>query len=62
MITLLLAATLSCADGLWILNGIADTDISSEAKNEMVITVLESMPDNCEGNEHESRSRKGSSN
>ncbi len=59
MITLLLSATLSCADGLWILEGIANTTISSEAKSDMVITVLESMPDNCEGNEHESRSRKG---
>ncbi len=59
MITLLLSMTLSCSDGLWILEGISETELSSDAKNDMVSTVLESMPDNCEGNEHESRSRKG---
>ena len=56
MIALLLASTLSCADGMWILEGIAETDLSSEAKNEMVITVLESMPDNCEDTDYEPRS------
>ena len=59
MIPLLLSFTLSCADGLWILEGIAETDLSSDAKNDMVSTVLESMPDNCEGTEHEPRPRKG---
>ena len=49
MIPLLLAAslTLSCSDGAWILEGLTETDLPTEAKTDMVMSVLESMPDDC---------------
>ena len=49
MIELLLSAEmiLSCADGGWILDGIARTDLPNQARSELVIAVLEAMPDDC---------------
>ena len=44
---LLLAATLSCADGRWILSGVADTNMGHSFQSEVVIEVLRAMPDDC---------------
>ena len=44
----LLAATLTCADGKWILDGIADTGLASAQRSELIIEVLQAMPDDCE--------------
>lgn len=53
MIPLLLSATITCAEGAWILEGVADTEISSEAKNDLVIEIIRAMPDNCTWQEYE---------
>ena len=52
MIELLLAAQLSCADGYWILDGIENAEVSQSMKSDLKITVIESMPDNCNRNDH----------
>ncbi len=57
MIELLLAAQLSCADGYWILDGIENADMSAVVKSDMKLTVIESMPDNCNRSDHETRPR-----
>ena len=53
MIPFLLSATITCAEGAWILEGVADTEISSEAKNDLVIEIIRAMPDNCTWQEYE---------
>ena len=45
---LLLAATLSCSDGKWILDGIARTSLTSALRSEMIIEILQVMPDDCD--------------
>ena len=52
MIEILLAATITCSEGAWILEGVADTEISSEAKNDLVIEIIRAMPDNCTYDEY----------
>lgn len=42
-----LAAVLSCADGKWILDGLADVEISGAARSDIVLSVIESMPNDC---------------
>ena len=58
MIELLLAAQLTCADGYWILDGIENSEIISEAvRADLKLSVLEAMPDNCDRKNHAPRSR-----
>ena len=57
MIELLLAFQLSCADGYWILDGIEDAPISRTEKSDLKFTVIESMPDNCNREDHAPRPR-----
>ena len=46
---ILLAALLSCADGKWILDVIADTDfLAGSDRTEIIVEVLQAMPDNCD--------------
>ena len=59
MIPLLLAATLSCADGAWILEGLTETDLSTEAKTDMVRSVMEAMPNDCTEEDYKDRRRFG---
>lgn len=47
MIPILLATTISCSDGAWLLEGVADTEISSQAKNDLVIEIIRAMPKDC---------------
>jgi len=42
-----LATVLSCADGKWILDGLADVDISGAARSDIVLSVIEAMPNDC---------------
>ena len=44
----LLAATISCSDGKWILDGIADTGIVAAERSEIIIEVIQAMPDDCQ--------------
>ena len=57
MIPLLLATTLSCQDGAWILDGIAETTLGKAEQGEIVIAVREAMPDNCTHEDYEPGSR-----
>ena len=60
MIALLLAANiLSCADGAWILEGLVETDLPTPAKNDMIQSVMESMPDDCSAEDYEDRRQFG---
>ena len=53
----LLAATLSCADGKWILDGIAETGVTAAERSELIIEVIQAMPDDCRGSDY--RGQKG---
>ena len=55
MIELLLAAQLSCADGYWILDGLERSDMSEVVKADLKLTVLESMPEDCNREDYEVR-------
>ena len=55
----LLAAMLSCADGAWILGGIAESALVSEAeRSELRLTIIQSMPDNCSSEQYNPKGRK----
>ena len=54
----LLASILSCSDGKWILDGLAQSNLSASDRTDMVITVIESMPDNCEDSEYRGESTR----
>ncbi len=54
----LLASIISCSDGKWILDGLATSDISAVARTDMVITVLESMPDDCDDSDYHGESTR----
>ena len=43
---------LSCADGRWILEGIAETDLTVAERSGIVMEVLLAMPDNCEHDDY----------
>jgi len=53
-----LAATLTCADGKWILDGIADSGVTSSMRSELIIEVLQAMPDDCEHEDYVPGSRQ----
>ena len=58
MIELLLSAQLTCADAYWILDGIENSENMSQViKSDLKMSVIESMPDNCNRNDHEIRPR-----
>ena len=48
MITLLASAILSCSEAAWIIQGIRSTDISSAARSDMVLSVMESTDRECD--------------
>ena len=54
----LLASILSCSDGKWILDGLAQSNLSAADRADMVITVIQSMPDNCEDSEYRGESTR----
>ena len=54
---LLLAATLTCADGKWILDGIAQAELTHSMRSELIIEVLQAMPDDCTADQYEAGSR-----
>ena len=47
MEALLLASMLSCSDAQWIINGVNSTDMSQRDKSEVIIEVMQAMPDDC---------------
>ena len=54
----LLASILTCSDGKWILDGLTRSDLSPATRADMVITVLESMPDDCDESEYRGESTR----
>ena len=54
----LLASILSCSDGKWILDGLARSDLPTADRADMVITVIQSMPDNCEESQYRGESTR----
>ena len=54
----LLASILSCSDGKWILDGIASSELTSAARADMIISVIQSMPDNCEASDYHGESTR----
>ena len=53
----LLATVLSCADGKWILDGIADAELTNSLRSELIIEILQAMPDDCTPEQYEAGSR-----
>ena len=49
---LFLASILSCADGKWILDGIAQAELTSVARSELIVQVLQDMPDDCDHDDY----------
>ena len=45
-------------DGKWILDGLARSNMSAADRADMVITVLESMPDDCDDSEYRGESTR----
>ena len=54
---LLLAATLTCADGKWILDGLAQSELTDTMRSELIIEILQAMPDDCTEEQYQSGSR-----
>ena len=48
MITLLASMFLSCSDAAWIIQGIREADLSSTAKSDMVLSVMEGTDPECD--------------
>ena len=48
MITLLASMFLTCSDAAWIIQGIRQTDLSSAAKSDMVLSVMEGTDPECD--------------
>ena len=57
MIEYLLAMTLTCADGKWILDGIAVAELTSSQRSELIIEVLQAMPDDCTEDQYQASGR-----
>ena len=58
MEAMLLAAMLSCADGAWILGGIAITPLTDGERAELRVEILQVMPDNCSVEQYNPPGRK----
>ena len=56
MEALLLASILSCSDAQWIINGVNDVDMPQTDKSQVIIQVLQAMPDDCVIDRNGSRS------
>ena len=54
---LLLAATLTCADGKWILDGLAQSELTDTMRSELIIEILQAMPDDCTDEQYQAGSR-----
>ena len=48
MEALLLASMLSCSDAQWIINGVNSTEMPQADKSEIIIEVIQHMPDDCD--------------
>ena len=59
METVLLVAMLSCADGAWLLGGIANSaSLTQRERSELRIEVVQMMPDSCSPEQYNPKGRK----
>ena len=56
MEAILLASLLSCSDAQWIINGVNGTDMPQADKSDVIIEVIQAMPDDCVIDRNGSRS------
>lgn len=52
VVELLLSMVLTCSDGKWILDGIVKSDISDRVRTELIVEVLQVMPDDCKESDY----------
>ena len=52
MIDLLLATSLSCSDGAWILQGVKRSNLTKQESTELKLEILKNMPDDCSDNDY----------
>ena len=52
MVELLLSMVLTCTDGKWILDGIVKSNISDKVRTELIVEVLQVMPDDCKESDY----------
>ena len=52
-----LASLLTCADGKWILDGLAQSELTNSMRSELIIEVLQAMPDDCTPEQYEAGNR-----
>ena len=52
MVEILLSMVMTCSDGKWILDGIARSEISDRVRTELIVEILQAMPDNCEESDY----------
>ena len=57
MVEIYLSMVLSCSDGKWILDGISATGITAAQRSELIIEILEAMPDNCTDEQYRPETR-----
>ena len=57
MVEIFLSMLLTCADGKWILDGLAGADITSSQRSELIIEILQAMPDDCTDEQYEAGTR-----
>ena len=55
---LLLASMLTCADGKWILDGIGQAEVTAAVRSELIIEIINSMPDDCTDEQYSAGSRR----
>ena len=53
----LLASMLTCADGKWILDGLAQSDLTNTMRSELIVEILQAMPDDCTAEQYQSGDR-----
>ena len=53
----LLAMTLTCADGKWVLDGLAQSQITDTMRSELIVEILQAMPDDCTEDQYLAGSR-----
>jgi hypothetical protein len=53
-----LLASLTCTDGKWILDGLATTSLTEVQRSELILQVLQDMPDDCSEEQYRAGSRR----
>ena len=49
---------LTCADGKWILDGLAQSELTAAVRSELIIEIFKAMPDDCTDEQYSAGSRR----